>query len=125
VFSNSSLLRSKFFTDFSGDSKYKLFISEFCRGDEICRKGDFVDYFGILVHGEAFITHEYKSMKTLKLGSMIGFMAAADCTQRDQHPVTIVAKSDGIMAVLPFAEIKVESRKQPMEVSTSLRLIDS
>lgn len=56
-------------------------------------------------------------MKTLGIGSMIGQMNAADFTTRERHLATIVAAVDGIIAVLPFGELKMEVRKSPLEVS--------
>ena len=71
----------------------------------------------IIVHGSAFITFEYANMKTLPIGSMIGQMDAAEFTSRDKHLVTITAGTDGILAVLPKGELKMEIRKSPNEVS--------
>lgn len=42
------------------------------KGDEICKKDDYIDFFGIICHGSAFITFEYANMKTLTIGNMIG-----------------------------------------------------
>jgi len=55
-------------------------------------------------------------MKTLGIGSMIGQMNAADFTTRERHLATIVAAVDGIIAVLPFGELKMEVRKSPLEI---------
>ena len=52
-------------------------------------------------------------MKTLGIGSMIGQMNAADFSTREKHLATIAAATDGIIAVLPFGELKMEVRKNP------------
>lgn len=69
------------------------------------------------MHGSAFITFEYANMKTLGIGNMIGHMNAADFTEREKHLVTITAATDGLLAVIPFGELKMEVRKNPQEVS--------
>ena len=61
------------------------------RNDEIVKKDEIVDFFGIIVHGSAYICHEYKNMKSLHIGDMIGFMNAADFTTRNRHLFTIKA----------------------------------
>ena len=55
-------------------------------------------------------------MKNLPIGSMIGQMNAADFSTRLKHLATIKAGSDGMIAVLPFGELKSEVRKSPQEV---------
>lgn len=55
----------------------------FRKGEEITKKDDYIDFFGIIVYGSAFITFEYANMKTLGVGSMIGQMNAADFTTRE------------------------------------------
>ena len=52
-------------------------------------------------------------MKTLKIGDMIGHMYASDFSTRENHPVTVVATIDGLIAVLPFGELKGELRRAP------------
>ena len=88
------------------------------RGDEICRKDDYVDFFGIICYGSAFISFNYANMKNLPIGSMIGQMNAADFSTRQKHLATIKAGTDGMIAVLPFGELKSEVRKSPKEVCT-------
>ena len=51
---------------------------------------------------------------------MIGQMNAADFTERTKHLATITAGTDGVIAVLPFGELKAEVRKNPQEVSEQL-----
>jgi len=88
-------------------------VLKFHKGDELCRKEDFVDYFGILMHGAAFVLVENRNMKNLKIGDMIGQNFAADFTTVEQHMVTVIAATDGLLACVPFGEIKAEIRKQP------------
>ena len=58
-------------------------------------------------------------MKTLSIGDMIGAVNAAEFTSREKHLATVTAATDGILAVLPFGELKMEVRKNPQEVSLS------
>ena len=83
-------------------------------------KDDYIDFFGIICHGSAFITFNYANLKNLPVGSMIGQMNAAEFTEREKHLATIKASTDGILAVIPFGELKTEVRKSPQEVSLSL-----
>ena len=83
------------------------------RGEELCKKDDFIDFFGIIVHGSAFIEFEYANLKSLPVGSMFGQMNAADFSTREKYNVTITAATDGILAIIPFGELKAEVRKSP------------
>jgi hypothetical protein len=72
-----------------------------------------VDYLGILVQGAAFVIIDHKNMKDLKLGDMIGHMMAAELSTKQTHLTTVIASMDGLIAVLPFGEIKMELRRAP------------
>ena len=63
--------------------------------------------------GAAFIIIDHKNMKNLKIGDMVGHMYAADLSTRDTHLTTVIASMDGMIAVLPFGELKAEIRKSP------------
>ena len=95
----------------------------FRKGEEICKKDDYIDFFGIICHGSAFIEHEYKNLKSFGIGSMIGQMVTADFSTKEFHSATIVAENDGIIAVLAFGELKTEVRKSPLEVSNPYRAV--
>ena len=92
-------------------------MSVLARGDEICKRDDYIDFYGIICHGSAFIQFDYANLKTLQIGSMIGQMNAAEFSTREKHLATIVAATDGLIAVIPFGELKMEVRKSPQEVS--------
>jgi CRP-like cAMP-binding protein len=100
--SKSFLLKSKQ-TD-------RLFVH---RGEEIVRAGEPIEFVGIIVQGSAFVIIDHKNMKDIKLGDMLGHMYAADLCERDTHLATVIASSDGMIAVLPFNDIKVELRRCP------------
>lgn len=85
----------------------------FFRGEEIVRAGEPVDFLGILIQGSAFLLIEHRNMKTLRVGDMIGHMVASDFTTKENHPATVVATIDGLIAVLPFGELKAELRRAP------------
>lgn len=44
---------------------------------------------------------------------MIGFMSVSELSASTRHKYDVIAETDGIMAVLPFGEIKSESRRNP------------
>lgn len=77
---------------------------------------------GILVQGAAFVIINDKNMKNLKLGDMFGHMFAADLSQRETHIATIIASMDGLIACLPFGEIKAELRRAPEAVFKTYQL---
>ena len=105
-------------------SKYNPDLSHFksYRGDQIVKKGENVEFFGIIVHGTCFISHEYRPMKDLEIGTMIGQMFTAEFTQIKQHLYNIEAKTDGIIALIPLANMSVEMRKNPKEIYKIIQL---
>ncbi len=87
------------------------------RNDYICKKGEDIDFFGIFLHGQAFVALEHERLKNLQIGDMTGFMNVSEMTSELKSQYDIVAETDGIIAVLPFGEIKAESRRNPQPVS--------
>lgn len=63
--------------------------------------------------GAAFVLYDFKNMKNLKIGDMVGQMYFADLTAKETHPVTVIASMDGLIAVLPINDLKTEVRKAP------------
>lgn len=53
---------------------------------------------------------------------MFGFMAVSELTTSTKHKYDIIAESDGIIAILPFGEIKAESRRNPLACYKALEL---
>jgi hypothetical protein len=45
---------------------------------------------------------------------MVGFMVVSELTQAIKYKYDVIADTDGILAVLPFGEIKSESRRNPV-----------
>ena len=45
---------------------------------------------------------------------MLGQMNFADLSQKERHAVTIIAKTDGLIALFPYGEEKVEFKKSPV-----------
>lgn len=89
------------------DAIAQLFkVIKFAKGDELTKKGDFVDYFGIILAGSAFVLMNDRNQKTLKIGDTIGQSFAADFTQNEIHSCTIIASMEGLLAVVPFGEMK-------------------
>ena len=64
--------------------------------------------------------HKLKNLKELKIGDMIGHNFASEFTEKQEQLCTIKGKTDGIIAILPFGEIKLEIRKSPEAVSVLL-----
>jgi len=93
------------------------------RGEFICKQGEDIDFFGIIVHGQTFVCMEHQKIKTLEIGEMIGFMCLSELAgtkpEGGKHKYDIIAETDGIIALLPFGEIKSESRKNPQIVIIS------
>lgn len=92
------------------------------RNDYICKRGDEVDFFGLLIHGAVFASVEHQRFRTLQLGDMIGFMSVSELTSSHKHKYDVIAETDGILAVLPFGEIKSESRRSPAACYRALEL---
>ena len=53
---------------------------------------------------------------------MIGFMAVSELSSSTIHKYDVIAETDGIIALLPFGEIKGESRKNPQACYKVLEL---
>jgi hypothetical protein len=53
---------------------------------------------------------------------MIGFMSVSELTSSHKHKYDVIAETDGILAVLPFGEIKSESRRNPAACYRALEL---
>ena len=85
----------------------------FRRNDFICKKGDDVDFFGILIHGIVFASIEHNRFRTLQIGDMFGYMEISELSPSTRHKFDVIAETDGMLACLPFGEIKFESRKSP------------
>ncbi|CDW84841.1 UNKNOWN [Stylonychia lemnae] len=88
----------------------------FKRNDYIAKRNEEIDFFGIFLHGQAFVSLDLQKIKTMSIGDMIGFMCVSELqVARDntKHKYDIIAETDGILACLPFGEIKSESRKYP------------
>jgi hypothetical protein len=76
-----------------------------------------VEFLGIIINGCAFVEGESKNLKELKIGDMIGHNFVSEFTERQDHLVSIKAKTDGLIAVFPLNEFKYEVRKNPDPVS--------
>ena len=64
-----------------------------------------------------------KKVKTLTLGDMTGHMFLADMVQKDTHPTSLLAETDGVMACLPLGELKAEQRKSPEAVFMIMKVV--
>ena len=68
------------------------------------------------MHGRAYICHDYKNMKNLGVGDMVGYMNAAEFSERENHLFTINAQTEGIIAVMAFSEFKAERNKKEVSL---------
>jgi hypothetical protein len=71
------------------------------------------------------VSIDHKKIKILGIGEMMGFMNVSEMATNPKYKYDIIAESDGILAVLPFGEIKSESRKNPSSVIISGLIIPS
>lgn len=53
---------------------------------------------------------------------MIGHNVTSEFTERPNHLSSVKAKTDGLIAVLPAAEIKYEMRRVPDAVSLTIQI---
>ncbi len=119
-FSRAGLLKTSFlYLQFSKSLTIKsnsIYPNYIYRGDFICKKYEEIDFFGIILHGQTFISLDHVKVQTLGIGDMIGFMQLSEfisSKEGSKHKYDIIAETDGIIAMLPFGEIKSESRKNP------------
>jgi len=68
---------------------------------------------GVIVSGAAFVIYDYKNMKNLQIGDMVGQMFFSDLTKRATHPATVIASMDGLIAVLMHNSLKAEVKRCP------------
>jgi hypothetical protein len=81
-----------------------------------------VDFFGILIHGIAFASVEHNRFRTLQIGEMFGYMNISELSNTSRFKFDVIAESDGLIAVLPYGEIKSESRRNPLACYRILEL---
>ena len=84
----------------------------------MCQKDEPVEFLGIIIHGSAFVEGEHRNLKELKIGDMIGHNVTSEFTDRTDHLTSVKAKTDGLLAVFPLNEVKIEIRKNPDAVSS-------
>ena len=88
----------------------------------MCKKGDDIDFFAIVLHGSLFASVDHQRLRSIHIGDMLGFMAVSELSQATRHKFDVIADTDGILAVLPFGEIKSESRRNPLACFKALEL---
>jgi len=47
---------------------------------------------------------------------MIGYNYFSEATTKEKHSVEIIAETDGIVAIYPFGDLKIEARKFPRAI---------
>lgn len=87
------------------------------RNSYLCKQDEAVEYLGIIINGTAFIEGDGRNLKELAIGDIIGHNVISEFTERLDHPVSVKTKTDGLIAIFPLNEIKIEIRKQPDAVS--------
>jgi len=83
------------------------------RNDIILRREEDLDFFAILMRGRLFTRVEIRRLTTMEPGDMIGAMVLSDLTEQSKARYDIVAESEGLLAILPIGEIKLDLRKFP------------
>lgn len=88
----------------------------------LVKEGEPVDFLGILVQGEAFVMVGQRNIRSVGLGDMTGHMFVADLNFSESHATSLVAKTDGMLAVVPLGELKLEQRRMPDATFQVLKL---
>lgn len=80
------------------------------------RAGEVIDFLGIFVLGSGLVLVNNRNMKNLGIGDMVGHMFTARFTLDETHACSIIAATDGLLAVFPFADSKQDVKKFPEAV---------
>lgn len=57
----------------------------------MCKKGEDVDFFGILIHGEVFASVEHSKFCYYKIGEMFGYMNLSELSTSTKHKFDVIA----------------------------------
>lgn len=79
----------------------------------MAKRGEKVDYLGIVLSGKLLIKHYDSVYGVLTVGDLIGYMAWVGLGGTDEHKFTILGEKEGYIAVLPFEVLNVMSKRDP------------
>ena len=91
-------------------------ILSFQRGNNLTRKEEPVEFFGIIMSGRCILTVEEKKIGALGIGDMIGYLSLTGFDGNDTHQFTVTALNDGYLALITDTELKILCRKTPLLV---------
>lgn len=81
--------------------------------DRLVRRGEKVDWLGILLAGEALVSVELLKLGYLAVGDMIGYMGTLKLDGNETHKFDVSARSEGYLAVVFADDIANMPRKAP------------
>jgi len=81
--------------------------------DRLVRRGEKVEWLGIILSGEALVTVEFLSLGRLSVGDMIGYMGSLKLEGNETHKFDVVTTVEGYLAVIFADDIGNLSRKVP------------
>ena len=86
---------------------------------DIVRRGETVDWFGIILYGSAIATLNDVKIASLDIGAMIGYMAMTEIPGNERHHFDIRAESEGYLCFISFKEARQLIRRALQIVSHS------
>ena len=69
-----------------------------------------------------FASVDFHRFRTFQIGDMLGHMAVSELSTALRNRYDVIAETDGLIALIPFGEIKGESRKSPLSTYRVLEL---
>lgn len=87
---------------------------------DIVRRGEAVEWFGIILYGSAIATLNDVKIASLDIGAMIGYMALTEIPGNERHHFDIRAESEGYMCFISFKEVRQLIRRIPQIVRAEL-----
>jgi hypothetical protein len=81
--------------------------------DRLVRRGERVEWLGIVMSGNALVTVDFMKLGRLTVGDMIGYMGTLKLDGNETHKFDVIATTDGYLAVIFAEDIGNLSRKAP------------
>ena len=69
---------------------------------DIVRRGEAVEWLGIIIYGSAIATLNDVKIASLDIGAMIGYMGLTEIPGNDKHHFDIRAESEGYLCSISF-----------------------
>lgn len=87
-------------------------VLKFFTGNQIARRGEIVEWFGLVLTGNAIISSDFLKLGEVSVGDLIGYMGTLDLKDNSRHRFDIIANQDGYISVFYMDDIKTMPRKQ-------------